>query len=508
MPGIRQCLFRGPQAVTLLILVNVCTLFLWYNDRKDLEVNIFNGIEGEAYCPHPHHHAMGPATVTHTETVAETVLSRPKAEVAGPAFCDSCGPHDLLCLQYGDHTLARSRVYEGANARFRRVIKKAMAGRPIKIGVLGGSVTNGHGLKQNKVENWTARYLKAWKALFPRSETVLINGAVPATGSGYFSMCWGEHIEEDMDLIIIELAINDQRIEENAVAYEWLLRGLLDLPKKPAILNLQTIGLAFPQISTGGDLHTPISAYYDTPVISLRNALAQHIYNNASLDEHYFSRVNPETPDWRHVNVHGHKLMSDLLLSYTQRQLCAIEREKHDPRPWIDSSEGKLPGTDILEDIPRLRLLQKYDRTSITSRVKPFCLSTRTKKHPLVPMESEGWEMWTYQGRLAKPYLRATEPGSYAKFDVQVGVMNRVRVTYLRSKTFGLGDVWCWIDGNKKGGTRLSGYWNVDNVNIAIVGVVSDKTPPGKHVLTCEVMQETNDQGKGHEFRMIAVDAS
>ena len=73
-------------------------------------------------------------------------------------------------------------------------------------------------------------------------------------------------------------------------------------------------------------------------------------------------------------------------------------------------------------------------------------------------------QIWTYQGRNEKPYLRATEPGSYVKFSVEVGVMNRVRITYLRSKTFGLGDVWCWVDDDKKGGTRLPGYWTVDNM--------------------------------------------
>lgn len=73
-------------------------------------------------------------------------------------------------------------------------------------------------------------------------------------------------------------------------------------------------------------------------------------------------------------------------------------------------------------------------------------------------------EPWTFRGRLDKPYLLATEPGSYAKFHVEVGVMQRVRVTYLRSKTFGLGDVWCWLDDDHRGGKRVQGWWNQDNM--------------------------------------------
>jgi len=131
-----------------------------------------------------------------------------------------------------------------------------MDGKPIKIGVLGGSVTKGQSLKNQELENWTSLYLKAWKELFPNSETVLINGAVGATTSDYYSACFAEHIDEDVDLVILELLINDRRCvksggqtllcftiycnsaESDAIAYEWLTRALLALPRAPAVVNL------------------------------------------------------------------------------------------------------------------------------------------------------------------------------------------------------------------------------------------------------------------------------
>ena|SRR6266404_7765282 len=51
-----------------------------------------------------------------------------------------------------------------------------------------------------------------------------------------------------------------------AEANEWLLRALLDLPKKPAVLNLQTMALMFDQITTGGDLHIGLMNYYGPSV--------------------------------------------------------------------------------------------------------------------------------------------------------------------------------------------------------------------------------------------------
>jgi len=58
-----------------------------------------------------------------------------------------------------------------------------------------------------------------------------------------------------------------------------------------------------------------------------------------------------------------------------------------------------------------------------------------------------------------KTYLRATEAGDYAKFKITVGLVGRVRVSYLRSNTFGLGDIWCWMDDNKNMGRLFQGWW-------------------------------------------------
>lgn len=448
------------------------------------------------------------STVTELQTQIVEVAAKPPPpqETLGPRFCKVCGPHDVYCHQYGEHNLAKARTYEGSNARFRRVLRKALAGQPILVGVLGGSVTKGHGLT-NPDQNWTFKLLDQLRMLLPMSEIELVNGAVPATGTDYFSMCFQVHIPEDVDLVIIELSINDQRIEPNAIAYEWLLRGLLNLPKRPAILNIQIMALAFEAITLGGDLHTPIAQFYDTPIINLRNMLLPHILKDVSLDEHYFYVYDDGKVDFRHVSVHGHKIMADLLSAYTQRQLCAIEEEKVRPNTFV-SDNGKLPNFDDMEDIPRLRLFDKYSRTKEVGSIRPSCRSVRTRNHYLAPIETKGWEVWTYKGDMEKPYLRADKVGDYVKFEVQVGVMGRVRITYLRSKVFGLGDVLCWIDNDREHGTRIVSWWQYEQYNLARVEVVAENVKPGNHNLTCEIIPETTDPDGGHEFRLIAVDSA
>jgi hypothetical protein len=120
--------------------------------------------------------------------------------------------------------------------------------------------------------------------------------------------CFLEHIDPDVDIIFIELAINDQRDEAQAEAYEWLLRALLALPTKPAVVHVQTFGLIFQMLTTGGDLHTAIAQYYDNPIISIRNVLLPHILaqkDPIDVIKHWFGKVSytSDDPDMRHARI-------------------------------------------------------------------------------------------------------------------------------------------------------------------------------------------------------------
>lgn len=50
-----------------------------------------------------------------------------------------------------------------------------------------------------------------------------------------------EHIAEESDLVLVELGINDLVEMEVVDAYEHLIRGLLELPSKPAVINIEYV---------------------------------------------------------------------------------------------------------------------------------------------------------------------------------------------------------------------------------------------------------------------------
>ncbi|GAW09144.1 capsule structure designer protein [Lentinula edodes] len=502
------------------------------------------------------------ATLTPIPTLAPVLADAPNKNLE-PAYCNYCTSTDELCKRYGSFNLARSRAYEGPNARLKRVIRKLRSGQKIKIGIIGGSVSKGHGLTDRR-HNWSHIYAEYIRETFAKStssdaanvEVELINGSVGATVSEYMETCFSEHIPKDVDLVIIELAINDQRLDVLAKGYENLIRAIFALPLRPAIINVQVMALMFATITMGGDLHTAIAEYYDTPVISIRNVILPHILRSTQLDssdtsvEDYWFEHDSNGIDLRHLGLHGHRMLGDLLSSFTSRVACEAWREEqlqqsssHNEDPTNDVVGGwdwapyesdryngltpSLPnpneGESVSEYIPRQSLFQKYDHTTILRPATPFCRTTNTLAgtayyspyahllEPLpAPLSTEGpdaFAMWSHPQNPGKVWLTAKKPGVKAAFNVQTSALGRVRVTYLRSGSYGLGSVWCWLDDNREKGKRLDGYWTLKDIHVANTHAIVEDATPGEHILHCEIMKETKDPGGGTEFRIVAVDA-
>ncbi|QRV91601.1 GDSL-like lipase/acylhydrolase family protein [Ceratobasidium sp. AG-Ba] len=445
--------------------------------------------------------------ITRTQTVTATTTITSVQTVApatpGPAYCKECGDEDRLCKEYGRHNLERSRGYEGTNARLKRILQKAASGKPINIGVLGGSVTHGHGAAEG--QRWTDLFFGWWNATYPHEHNVFVNGAVPATGSEYFSVCALEHIDEEVDLVIIEMAINDLRGEDSAKTYEWLMRLLLSQTNRPAIISTHVFSVHFEYLATGGDNHLAVAQYYDIPYINLRHVLLNNVLEHENLIPEFFRPQEPfptDLPvDTRHMNRVGHKMLADLLIAYIQRQICRLAADAEYPAAPFASEDNLLPTLDTMEQVPRLRMFEPYVPDIRTETPRTTCMSTRTKKHPLRPSTSTGWSEWSWKD---KTYLIARDPGANLTFDIQVGPAGVVKLEYLRSKTFGLGMLRCWIGGNEANGVTIDGYWDL-SLNIARSDTIAYNVPAGPQTVSCKLLETTNDPNGGQEFRLIAL---
>ena len=110
--------------------------------------------------------------------------------------------------------------------------------------------------------------------------------------------------------------------------------------------------------------------------------------------------------------------------------------------------------------LPRMRVLDGWneDVNHIVPPFHPTCLSTRStlSMFNLTPIAGHGWEPWVHPDHLDKPYLVARTPGARVSFELETS-LGKVKMYSLRSKSFGLGTIECWVDADRE---RAVGWWD------------------------------------------------
>ncbi|KLT44089.1 CAP64-like protein, partial [Cutaneotrichosporon oleaginosum] len=435
--------------------------------------------------------------------------------------CSLCAVNPALCEELGPNNAIRGLGYRGENARLRRMLARLRSGKPFNVAVVGGSVSKGYSIFSHHPNvdprNMHRIVFDHLNAKFPgkgepkiegesakaEGRNGITNGALGATGTDYFQYCFGESIPDDVDLVLIEQAINDHRKLEFAEHYEQLVRSLLDLPGQPAIINIHAFGLIFENIATGGDMHLGTAEYYDIPTINLRNIFLPQILEDPEAIKDLFCKDRKEVRDelevydLRHVCERGHRIAGNLTSAYIDMQLCEMDR--------IERAAGHSRVDELypLPRLPRQGFNQRFEAGKTMPKLKPNCFTMNAEKNKLVPSKSDGWREWFHPDVPSKKYMIADKPGASisVKFRTSLG---RVELHYLTSGTFGLGSVDCSVDGGQK--RRFDGHENLrPGVNVGRAKVLAEGLAPGEHELTCVLLDQTAHPGGGKEFRLISV---
>lgn len=501
--------------VAIVLVILVLSLVLITTDKHSKALTKAREWHQESLChtdsPHQENTRAEPEVrfETVTEVVKEELVDRTHNRIA----CDMCQPGDVFCESIGEHNFARSIGFSGSNFRLERFINKLRSGQPVIVAAVGGSVSFGHGLfaqgykSENKGPgNMHWRIFDWITSQYPNEEHQFVNGAIAGASSDLLSYCFVEQIPENPDLVLAEFAVNDFPDPNALITYERLIRGLLDLPSQPAVINLEVVALVFNTIGWGDTQHQSVAQYYDTPVIALRNLIMPIIFANATEIENIFFTVNkkgyPET-DLRHLSAGGHQLMANLTATYMSRVMCQMDERERLADLGIEPRrvEGKWMAAESLGELPKRNLMSFYDENApAVPPVKPQCMSTTSKANPLKQDTQEGWVEWSWKD---KPYIVGRKPGQKVRFKFHTAIGD-VKLFFQRSKSYGLGKVNCWVDDNEKDKVKLDGWWDRPQSIPESMPIATD-LPPGDHVLTCEVIEETRDPGGGHEFRITTV---
>ncbi|KAF8689676.1 hypothetical protein AX14_003219 [Amanita brunnescens Koide BX004] len=466
-------------------------------------------------------------------------------------FCPAHGPADEVGNKYGAVRLGQSRMHVGSGARVQRVLNRALAGYPVTISVIGGSISACHGAGDDPIapKCYPSRFFQWWNSVFPHPASELTNGAMRRTDSRYFGFCSAHHLPDHTDLIIVELDSDDQPDPTSMEQFEILIRSLLTRPEGPAVILLghfsqqtyQTHGYAGPD-----HWHNTVSRFYDVPHLSTKPILLPDYLRDQTSIAKYFA-------DPVLANPAGHEILNDVLVSFFQTQICTAWNVAHGkafdvvplltpgnlpadtghlfggvgqrqgvPEPPNDKKAEMEPG--LPHDAPpepkraipdhiihairqngQLRVPQGRinTRPGASDRpfqeIAPFCVSANNLINPLPPslFYGSGWSAYhppTFGSpnlHVAGHYWHSTLPTSKLRVPIQVGAGD-IGIYYLKEPVSQIGEgseISCWVDDNVSGAKTIENAANIGEPTPTLE-VIDHFVTRGSHYVECQLMGE------------------
>ncbi|KAM0786130.1 hypothetical protein ACM66B_006939 [Microbotryomycetes sp. NB124-2] len=418
-----------------------------------------------------------------------------------PPTCNPCllDPEDPLCV-YGADNVRLSRAYEGSGHRVRKVLAKALRGEEVRIGVLGSSVSAGHGILTTLEARWQYRFLKNFQKRFPK--TKIYDGSSPGMNSQFFSFCFSALVPDDLDLYLIELDLNNEFLPETYKMDDNLMRGLLDLPQKPAVIRMQVFALWFSDMTRGAASSVMTSQWLDVPVISVRNWLLRQSLLHPDEAINFFSKDASGVVDWRHMSEESHHALSDMLSLYLQEKACEVERAETYPE-LVARADSIWPKQDLLDTVPRQYLWQAFDKDHRVPPVRPQCMLSSANLTALTGSHHKLGSKWQKIEWNDKQAYQSSSVGSRITFEwsgTQVGLF--VWTSNGAGAMIKPGRAWCFVDKDFSSGKEIDAF-----AERAAAGpvwhVVADNVPYGTHTVTCQIMSTSSTPG--HDFRIIGM---
>lgn len=447
-------------------------------------------------------------------------------------FCPLYGPGDQLGANYGAFSLSQSRLHLGSGHRIQKVLSRALAGQPVTISIIGGSVSACHGAGDDPISPncYPSRFFTWWNSVFPHPATELTNGAMRRAQSAYFGYCSVHHLPDVTDLVIVELDTEDTPDGDMMENFEMLVRSLLLRSDQPAVLLLghfspqvhQTYGFAGPDHT-----HNVVAQFYDVPHISTKPVLfTDYMRDSTSVIKKYY--VDPVL-----ASQSGHQVLSDVLIAYFQSQICSawdivtgssfqaapfhadsgdprglfggVGRRKGVPEPGqegdADSDVNRLKqvppiGGVHATDVPAARINTRPNAARPFEEVTPFCVSANDLINPLPPslFFGSGWYAHSASNNALQVkghYWYSTLPTSKLRIPLQVAGGD-IGVYYLQEPISEVGQgssVECWVDDNYPGSRVIENAANIGEPTAKLM-MIDHFVTRGSHYVECQLLGE------------------
>lgn len=215
------------------------------------------------------------------------------------------------------------------------VMVRAAKGENIKLGFIGGSITQGS-LSSTPETCYAYLIYKWWCESFPKATFDYINAGIGGTTS-HFGVARAESdlLKYDPDFVIVEFSVNDESNEHFKETYEGLVRKILTYKSNPAVMIIHNV--CYDNGSNAQLMHSRVARHYDIPAVSMQST----IYD-ALLKGKIENRMI--TPDDLHPNDEGHSLVAEVAESYLESmKLAALKMLEAEPEPVTENLPVSLP---------------------------------------------------------------------------------------------------------------------------------------------------------------------
>lgn len=211
-------------------------------------------------------------------------------------------------------------INRGNYRRLKDCMKKARAGKPITVGFLGGSITQGC---NSSTPQLCYAYLvyQWWVSRFPDTPVTYVNAGIGATTSQYgVARVDADLLSHQPDFVLIEFAVNDNRdaafFEET---YEGLVRKTLSAACRPALVL--SCNVRYDDGSNAEEMHLRVAKAYEVPMVSMK----QTIWPLVARGEVSSREI---TTDDLHPNDTGHALVARVITTLLDQVYAELDAEE------------------------------------------------------------------------------------------------------------------------------------------------------------------------------------
>lgn len=209
----------------------------------------------------------------------------------------------------------RGIVNAGNLYRFGRVMTRAENAERLKIGFLGGSITQGS-LASTPQSCYAYLVYRWWQERFPQAQFEYINAGIGATTSQFgVARAESDLLRYEPDIVFLEYSVNDTNNAFFQETFEGVVRKILSAKQEPALFMFNNV-----QYNDGvnaQEVHNEIGRFYELPIVTMKAS----IYGEIEAGRIAAPDI---TPDNLHPNDKGHRMVADVICNLLEKIRCAV----------------------------------------------------------------------------------------------------------------------------------------------------------------------------------------